>query len=278
MSNTEGIAELKSLILGLDGKVSGFSKQLDTIETKITNMSETISEVKAEVTSVKTDLKSTQHQLKCIKDSHEELERGVQAMDLQFSEHIESEAKKFSDYVESEGKKLELIKENIQLKIDKVREQQILLEKHDRKYNVLIYGLKEEKDEKINERIYDFMVNDLNIEKKRADNIPLANVHRIPSRDRSHRGPDTVIVRFIHFPDKQFFLSKGSNLAKKKIRMLDDLPVCMKACRHDLANIAYRIRTHERLQTRIRVVGTHLILQTRLNARDTWQKREEYAA
>jgi len=77
-----------------------------------------------------------------------------------------------------------------------------LLEKHDPKYNVLIYGLKEEKDEKINERIYDFMVNDLNIEKKRADSIPLANVHRIPSRDRSHGGPDTVIVRFIHFPDK----------------------------------------------------------------------------
>jgi hypothetical protein len=89
-------------------------------------------------------------------------------MDLQFSEHIESEAKKFSDYVESEGKKLELIRETIHLKIDK-REQKILLEKHDWKYNVLIYGLKEEKDEKINERIYDFMVNDLNIEKKRAD-------------------------------------------------------------------------------------------------------------
>jgi peptidoglycan hydrolase CwlO-like protein len=69
MSNTEGIAELKSLILGLDGKTSGFSKQLDTIETKITNMSEAISEEKAEVTSVKTDLKNTQHQLKCIKDS-----------------------------------------------------------------------------------------------------------------------------------------------------------------------------------------------------------------
>lgn len=67
MSNTEGIAELKSLILGLDGKASGFSKQLDTIETKITNMSEAIS---AEVISVKTDLKNTQHQLnKCIKDS-----------------------------------------------------------------------------------------------------------------------------------------------------------------------------------------------------------------
>jgi peptidoglycan hydrolase CwlO-like protein len=69
MSNTEGIAELKSLILGLDGKTSGFSKQLDTIETNITNMSEAISEEKAEVTSVKTDLKNTQHQLKCIKDS-----------------------------------------------------------------------------------------------------------------------------------------------------------------------------------------------------------------
>jgi hypothetical protein len=52
------IAELKSLFLGLDGKASGFSKQLDTIETKITNMSEAISEVKDEVTSVKTDLKN----------------------------------------------------------------------------------------------------------------------------------------------------------------------------------------------------------------------------
>lgn len=93
-------------------------------------------------------------------------------MDLQFSEHIEFEAKKFSDYVESEGKKLELIRETIHLKIDKLREQKILLEKHDWKYNVLIYGLKEEKDEKINERIYDFMVNDLNIEKKRADSYP----------------------------------------------------------------------------------------------------------
>jgi hypothetical protein len=62
-------------------------------------------------------------------------------MALQFSEHIESEAKKFSDYVESEGKKLELIRETIHLKIDK-REQKILLEKHDWKYNVLIYGLK----------------------------------------------------------------------------------------------------------------------------------------
>ena len=72
ISNTEDIAELKSLILGLDGKVSGLSKQLDTIETKITNMSEKISEVKAAVTSVKTDLKNTQHHLKCIKDSHEE--------------------------------------------------------------------------------------------------------------------------------------------------------------------------------------------------------------
>jgi peptidoglycan hydrolase CwlO-like protein len=51
------------LILELDGKASGFSKQLDTIETKITNMSEAISEVKDEVTSVKTDLKNTQHQL-----------------------------------------------------------------------------------------------------------------------------------------------------------------------------------------------------------------------
>lgn len=59
MNNTEVVAELISLIIGLDGKVSGLSKQLDTIENKITSMSVTISEVKVEATSVNTDLKST---------------------------------------------------------------------------------------------------------------------------------------------------------------------------------------------------------------------------
>lgn len=59
MNNTEVIAELISLIIGLDGKVSGLSKQLDTIENKITSMSVTISEVKVEATSVNTDLKNT---------------------------------------------------------------------------------------------------------------------------------------------------------------------------------------------------------------------------
>ena len=58
--------------------------------------------------------------------------------------------------------------------------------------------------------------------------------------------------------------------------ILDDLPVCMKEARGQLAQEAYNIRTQERLKTRIRTDGVHVILETRLNSKDVWQLRKDF--
>ncbi len=107
--------------------------------------------------------------------------------------------------------------------------------------------------------------------------LQIANAHRVPTRSRSDgpKGPDPIIVRFLYYADKQHIMSLGPNLAKTKIRMLDDLPVPMKEVRGSLATAAYHIRQEEKLQTRIRVDGVCIRLETRINVRDSWQIRKE---
>ena len=226
MSETteKALSDIKTLIVDLKGTVQNFDAKLDRVESKLTCM---IDEVKTDVVQVKKELKGTQDQVVTLREEHNELERGVAAMELQFSE--------------LQMQKMEHLRKSIDIKLSALRENQILLEKHERKYNILIYGLKEETGENIGDRLYSFMTNDLGIDKDRADGIPIANAHRIPTKNNT-QGPKPIIVRFVHYGDKQFVMSRGNKLSGKKIRILDDLPPCMKDARNVLANMAYKIR------------------------------------
>ena len=261
MASEEAIAELKSLLLGLDTKVNTFSTKLDNIEDKFFKM---LTEVKVEVGQVKAEIQTTQNDIHKLRQDHNELERGVGHIEVQLTS--------------LETHKMELMRKHMDYQIAGLNEKLLLLEKHERKYNVLVYGVKENVDEKINDVVYNFMVNDLGIDSERADSIPIANAHRIPARQTPGQPKriNPIIIRFIHFGDKQFIMSKGSKLFEKKMRIVDDLPTTMKDARNQLANFAYKIRKEERLQTRIRCSGTRLILETRLNNKDKWQLREDY--
>ena len=117
---------------------------------------------------------------------------------------------------------------------------------------------------------------DLGIEKFKAESFPLANAHRIPSRAPvvGQKRPDAIIVRFMHYEDKQVIMQNAYKVANKKIRIVDDLPVIMKEARNDLAKAAFKIRNDEKLQTRIKVRGIVLVLETRLNSKDVWNTRK----
>lgn len=106
----------------------------------------------------------------------------------------------------------------------------------------------------------------------------LINAHRIPTKQANDqpKRPNPIIVRFIHFSDKRFVMSKGANLFGKKMRIVDDLPPNMKEARHELAKIAYKIRQEEKLQTRIKVTGTHILLETRTSSKDKWFLRKDF--
>ncbi|CAC5426137.1 unnamed protein product [Mytilus coruscus] len=170
--------------------------------------------------------------------------------------------------------KMECLKKSIDDKLFALKENQLFLEKHERKYNILIYGIKQSED--IREVEDNFFVKELGIDKFKAESFPIANAYRIPSRAPvvGQKRPDAIIVRFMHYSDKKLIMENAYKVANKKIRVVDDLPVIMKEARNDLAKVAYKIRNDEKLQTRIKVRGIVLVLETRLNSKDVWNTRK----
>ncbi|CAC5408594.1 unnamed protein product [Mytilus coruscus] len=261
LSNTT-LEDLKTLIVGVDSKVNKFCEKLDTIEHRFSNL---VHEVKQDVTQVKLEFSKTGQEIKELRQDHNELQKGVEAMEL----NVQS----------LEVEKLESMRQSFETKMNNLQEKQLLLEKHDRKYNVLVYGMAEKSDENIWAVLDNLMINYLNnLDKPKVDSFPLANAHRIPARQNTgeRKRPNPIIIRFMHYADKQFFLSHGSNLAGKNIRMVDDLPPCMKEARNELAKIEYKIRSEEKLKTRIGHSGVTVILETRHSSRDHWQVRKEF--
>jgi hypothetical protein len=112
---------------------------------------------------------------------------------------------------------------------------------------------------------------DLEIDHRKAHAIPIANAHRLPTRSK---GPKPIIVRFLHFGDKQVVMSRAYKLADKQIRILDDLPVSLKEERFLLSHVAYKIRNNEKLHTKFRDDGAHMMLETRKSISDKWSRRE----
>ncbi|CAG2252908.1 unnamed protein product [Mytilus edulis] len=251
MASIEQFEELKSLILGVDKKVTVFSEQLTKVERNLTSM---IHEVKADAKVLNVKFETSQKEIKTLRHDFTELEKGVQGMDLQLQE--------------LENEKLFKQKIDLQQQIDELKEKAILLEKHDRKYNILIYGIDDSNPE---ENVYattrKLFSEKLLRDAPKANSMPLANAHRVPTRGK---GPKPILVRFVHFGDKQLVMSKAYNLKGTKIRLLDDLPVSMKEERFLLSHNAFTIRKRDKVQTRIRAKGAHMTLETRKNNTENW--------
>ncbi|CAC5375923.1 unnamed protein product [Mytilus coruscus] len=163
-----------------------------------------------------------------------------------------------------------LVKQKIefQKQIDDLKEKPILLEKHDRKYNILLYGIDDSNPE---ENVYattrKLLRENLLRDARKANSMPLANAHRVPTRGK---GQKPILVLFLHFGDEQLVMSKSYNLKGTKIRLLDDLPVSMKEGRFLLSHNAFKIRKRDKVQTRIRAIGAHMTLETRKNSNENW--------
>jgi hypothetical protein len=69
-------------------------------------------------------------------------------------------------------------------------------------------------------------------------------------------------------------MSRTHTLSGKQIPILDDLPVSMKEERFLLSHVAYKIRKNEKLQTRTRDDGAHIMLETRKSISDKWSRGE----
>ena len=85
----------------------------------------------------------------------------------------------------------------------------MLIEKHDCKCNLLIYGVKEQDKEDVIETIKKIFTDDMEIGESRVDDMYFAHAHRVPSRGK---GPKPILLRWTSFADRELILSKAKNL------------------------------------------------------------------
>ena len=197
-----------------------------------------------------------------------------------------------SDKVSSiEKEDLPQLRSLIDKKIEELEEKVTLSEIHDRKQNLLIYGVRQRNEkEDIYEVAQDVFVHFMGISREEAARIPLTNAHRLrPPTTRGAAGarpqPPIIIIRFVRMIDRDRLLygferrprqpsTHPSTSAQphipppesspfSKVTIRTDLPPKMKRERGRLASVAYTLRKKDHLATRIKILGSKIILQTR---------------
>ena len=237
------------------------SMKFNELENKVTKtMNDFRVEMREEMKKVHKEIDDAKKSVSAVSEKVSDLEKSVQFQSEQVAE-IETKCKERCSAVQAE----------LSNKLEELDKKLILLEKHDRKYNLLFYGFEEEASENIHETMRHSFINELHIDEERVRNMYFAHGHRLMSKSP---GPKPIILRFTSFADRELVLSQAYRYAGRKKRVLVDLPEAMKRERNRLAKIAYDIRQSEEMKTRIRDKGLDMILEVKeKGTNNPWKKR-----
>ena len=139
----------------------------------------------------------------------------------EFEKSLNYELDRITDAEKKHISDMKMIEETLDEKVKHLDQKLLLLEKQDRKYNLLFYGIPEVPDERLYDKMRRFLVTDLKIAEERAQTIHFVNGHRYPTKGD---GPKPIIIRLSSFDDRELVLSQAKNLLKAKKRTLTDLP------------------------------------------------------
>ena len=176
-------------------------------------------------------------------------------------------------------------------KVEKeLREAILAMEIHNRKQNLLIYGVQKEAGENSQRKVRE-LIEILGISREVASNMVFVNTHRLPRKHTGQgerRGPDPLIVRFGSMYDRDLVLQQYQQKQRQQMaaaretqdeaqrlpfRILVDLPPVLKQRRFEMEKCAYRLRKEENQSTRIRVVGIEVVLEKReKGSTSAWEK------
>ena len=254
-------SSIKALLEKIYNKLETKFKEL---EVKLTDMFDQFKD------SLQDDMNSLKEEVAQSKLHFDDMKTKVS--DLETS--VEFNSKVCADKAVEQTEALNTVKEELETKIkeleDKLENKMQLQEKQDRKYNLLFYGIKEEREEDVEETLKQLFVDDLHLNHMRVNNMFIVHGHRIPSKSP---GPKPIIMRFGRYQDRDLVLSNAYKLAGSKRRIIADWPVPMKNERGRLSKIAFKIRKEEDMQTRIKDKGLSVYLEVRKDENAQWVKR-----
>ena len=185
------------------------------------------------------------------------------------------------------------LKETIKRQEEEIENKLTQMEIHHRKQNLLVYGVPDKRNENIITTVQEILCCFLGITPEEAGKIPLVNAHRLPAPQhgkqlagRSEPGPSPIIIRFSSMFDRDRLLQAFESQPRRqqrgaaaaapapthqgnrdpayaRVTIRTDLPPALKRERGRLAAVAYRLRRDDKVSTRIKVIGSRVVLQTR---------------
>ena len=240
------------------------SEKLNSIENNFSaKIEELREEMKTEMKGIKEEVEHSKSEVKLemntMKKTVSDMEKSVQ-----------DNSDRMEDIEKGQEEKIKAATVELDAKIKDLDIKLKLLEKQDRKYNLLFYGFTEEAGENVYNVIRHSLITDLKLEEERVQNMYFAAGHRVPTKAP---GPKPIIIRCTSLEDRELILSESKHYGGMEKRVVVDLPQDMKEERSRLAKKAYEIRRTEGKQTRIRDKGLDVILEVRSNVSEKWVKR-----
>ena len=235
--------------------------------------------IEGKLDNVITDLNSLKREVSLLKSTIYDLEKSAEDTAARVH-NVETE-------------KLPQIHRNLATLKTEIEEKLLHMELHNRKQNLLFYGIPQHPREDVHVTVSEAIAKILNTPVDEVMNIPIINAHRLPTRNPAQgtgsqaSRPDPMIVRFAKMVDRDKILHAfehppgpppNENHAEPRqtgprVTVRTDLPPTMKRERGRLAHIAYEMRSNQRgLKTRIKIIGSKVVLQTKKasEAGSTW--------
>jgi len=161
---------------------------------------------------------------------------------------------------------------------DFLEKQFLLKDIHDRKTNLLFYGIAETPQENTEAVLRNFFVNTLKFETRRVADIYFKVVHRLPvseyQKKNKANAQKSIIATFHYMPDREAIYEARKLLRGKGFSIQTDLPGMLKKRRAILSRQAAEIREEEKLWTRVRVVSSEVVLESKdpKDRSSTWSR------
>ena len=206
-----------------------------------------------------TELKNMEDRLiTAITDCKTELKRDIDSVRDEVKKARADFTTELAELNEKVQDDLEDCKKELRDEIDKLRDDVERLEYHQRKYNLLFYGLKAKQGEEM-KAIFSLCRDKLKID---LDAAAFVNVHKV--------GKEGTIARFARWEDRQAVLTNSKKLSGSNIGIRTDLPSRIQAKRTLLLNKRKELKAAGKI---VRVVERNrdVCLQTKRTAEGDWE-------
>ena len=278
-------SDLKNLMLEisetLSGRIDGLEKKLDSTKTSMENK---IDNINTRINSVEKKCENIEKKLTLNDNRFDHIENhSIKKLNDNLAK-IEAETQKAFDFdndrIVAIEKSLANAKpesvEKLEERIKQLEETNQYQEWRSRRYNLLVYGIKEGNDEDTAGVFKKFLIDNCKIEGDRVEKIGIANCHRIPKNpdsdpDYKPGAPNAIIIKFLTMKDRNTVMASARNLPKG-MAVRTDLPKALKTKRARLARQAYQIRKTEKKQTAIRESPFNVWLEVRKDRSAEWAR------